>query len=57
MELLILLIILIVGALFAWLCAEMAESRNRDKTVWAISGFLFGIFAVIILALVGTAKN
>ena len=52
-----LLIILIVGALFAWLCAEMAKSRNRNTTVWAILGFLFGLFAVIVLALVGTAKE
>ena len=50
-----LLIILIVGALFAWLCAEMAKTRNRNTTVWAISGFLFGLFAVIVLALVGKA--
>lgn len=52
-----LLIILIVGALFAWLCAEMAKTRNRNTTVWAILGFLFGLFAVIVLALVGTAKE
>jgi F0F1-type ATP synthase assembly protein I len=51
-----LIIILIVGALFAWLCAEMAKTRNRNITVWAILGFLFGLFAVIVLALVGTAK-
>lgn len=50
-----LLIILIVGALFAWLCAEMAKTRNRNTTVWAILGFLFGLFAVIVLALVGKA--
>ena len=52
-----LLIILIVGALFSWLCAEMAKTRNRNTTVWAILGFLFGLFAVIILALIGTARN
>lgn len=52
-----LLIILIVNALFAWLCAEMAKTRNHNTTVWAILGFLFGLFAVIVLALVGTAKE
>ena len=52
-----LLIIILFGALFAWLCAEMAETRNRDTTVWAILGFLFGLFAVIVLALIGTAKS
>ncbi len=52
-----LLIIFIFGALFAWLCAEMAKTRNRNTTVWAILGFLFGLFAVIVLALIGTAKS
>lgn len=52
-----LLIILIVSALFAWLCAEMAKTRKRDTTVWAIMGFLFGLISVIILALIGTANE
>ncbi len=52
-----LLIIILFGALFAWLCSEMAKTRNRDTTVWAILGFLFGLFAVIVLALIGTAKS
>lgn len=52
-----LLIIIIVGGLFAWLCAEMAESRNRDRNIWGVLGFIFGIIAVIILALIGTAKE
>jgi uncharacterized membrane protein len=52
-----LLIILVVGALFAWLCAEMAKTRNRSTTTWAILGFLFGIFSVIVLALLGTVKD
>ncbi len=50
------LIILLVSGLFAWLCAEMAKTRNRDATVWAILGFLFGIFTVVVLALLGTAR-
>jgi uncharacterized RDD family membrane protein YckC len=50
-------IIVIIGVLFAWLCAEMAKTRNREPAIWAIMGFLFGIFAVIVLALVGTAKS
>jgi F0F1-type ATP synthase assembly protein I len=52
-----LLIILVVGALFGWLSAEMAKTRNRNTTIWAILGFLFGIFAVIVLALLGTVRD
>jgi uncharacterized membrane protein YeaQ/YmgE (transglycosylase-associated protein family) len=52
-----LLIILIVGGLLAWLCAEMAKTRNRGVALWAVLGFFFGIFAVIVLALLGTAKT
>ncbi len=51
------LIVVIVGALMAWLCAEMAKTRKRDTTLWAIMGFLFGLIAVIILALIGTANE
>lgn len=52
-----LIIMIAVAALFAWLCSEMAESRNRNATTWAIMGALFGIFAVIILALVGKVEK
>lgn len=48
-----LFITIAIAALFAWLCHGMAETRNRDTTIWAILGFLFGIFAVIVLALLG----
>ena len=50
-----LIITLIVIGLFAWLGAEMAKTRNRNTTVWAIVCALTGILGVIILALVGKA--
>ena len=46
-----------VAALFGWLCSAMAKSRGRDPTGWWIGGFLFGIFAVIVLALIGQART
>lgn len=52
-----LMITLIVIALFAWLGAEMAKTRNRSTTTWAIVCGLFGIFGVIILALIGKAES
>lgn len=50
-----LVISLIVIGLFAWLGAEMAKTRNRNTTVWAIVCALTGIFGVIVLALIGKA--
>ena len=50
-----LLITLIIIGLFAWLGSEMAKSRNRGQVTWAIVCALFGIFGVIVLALVGKA--
>ena len=50
------LVTLVIIGLFAWLGAEMAKTRNRNTTVWAIACALFGIFGVIVLALVGKAE-
>lgn len=45
--------VIIVGLLFAWACHYLAGQRNRNQTNWAIGGFLFGIFALVALLLVG----
>ena len=50
-----LIITLVIIGLFAWLGAEMAKTRHRDATVWAIVCALTGVFGVIILALIGKA--
>ena len=52
-----LIITLAVAGLFGWLCYGMAETRNRNTTTWAILGVLFGIFAVIVLALLGKVEK
>lgn len=51
------LVMVIACGLFAWLCVEMAKTRNRNTTTWGILGALFGFFAVIILALVGKVEK
>jgi predicted PurR-regulated permease PerM len=43
--------------LFAWIASQMAKTRNRNQTTWAILGVLFGVFAIIALALMGKAKE
>lgn len=52
-----LLIALIIIGLFAWLGSEMAKSRNRSQVTWGILCALFGIFGVIVLALIGKADT
>jgi len=52
-----LLVTLVIIGLFAWLGAEMAKTRNRNTTTWAIACGLFGILGVIVLALVGKAES
>jgi hypothetical protein len=52
-----LIIVLIVAGLMAWLGVEMAKTRNRDTKTWGILCFMFGLFAVLVLALIGTAKE
>lgn len=43
-----------MGLVFAFICSSMADAKNRDKTGWAIAGFLLGIIAAIILAFLPT---
>lgn len=52
-----LIISFVVIALFAWLGAEMAKTRHRNTTVWAIVCALTGVFGVVVLALIGKATD
>ena len=52
-----LIISLLVIALFAWLGAEMAKTRHRNTTIWAIICALTGVFGVVVLALIGKATD
>ena len=47
------ILVVAMWALFGWLAYTMAEKRGRNPVGWCIAGVLFGIFAIIILALVG----
>ena len=39
-----------------YICYRMAEKRNRDTTLAAVLGALFGVFAVIGYAIAGDKK-
>lgn len=38
---------ILMSILWGYICYRMAEKRNRDTTLAALLGALFGIFAVI----------
>lgn len=44
-------------ALFTWGCHSLAGTRNRNQIGWAFGGFFFGIFAVVLLLILGEAKE
>ena len=47
---------LLVSFLWGYICYKMAEKRNRDTTIAAVLGALFGVFAVVGYAIAGN-KN
>ena len=47
---------LLVAFLWGYICYRMAEKRNRDTTLAAVLGALFGVFAVIDYAIAGDKK-
>jgi hypothetical protein len=38
---------LVIAILFATLCARKAAAKDRSIAIWAIVGFVFGIFGLI----------
>lgn len=35
------------------LCVKMAQARDREPALWGVLGAMFGIFAILLLALIG----
>ena len=46
-----------VGVFWAVVCYFLAQRKNRDTTLAAIMGLLFGIFAAIIYAVMGPGPD
>ena len=42
---------LLISFFWVWVCYKVAESKRRNKELWAILGFFFGIFAVIVISI------
>lgn len=50
------IISLLIWILCGFVCYKMAETRGRDKTVAAVLGVLFGVFAILGYAIAGQKK-
>jgi len=48
-----LIVVFLVWIGIAWLSSNMAETRERSPGAWAIAGLIFGIFAPILLLIIG----
>jgi len=48
-----LVVFLLVWCAFAFACFKVAESKGRNKWLWAVMGFIFTIFALLVVAVVG----
>ena len=48
---------LLVWCVCAFICNQLAKSKNRDVTAWTILGFLFSVFAVIVLLVLPNKEN
>ena len=51
------LLALVVWVLCGLGCYRMAENQGRDKTLGAVLGVLFGVFAIIGYAIAGPKKS
>ena len=49
----VVLIVLTIWIGLIVLCVKMAQARDREPALWGFLGAMFGIFAVLLLALIG----
>ncbi|MEO6775417.1 MAG: hypothetical protein ABI467_20820 [Kofleriaceae bacterium] len=52
-----LVIYLVVASLLAWATASIAGSKGRDRAVWGILGFFFGLIPLIIACCVSDQRS
>lgn len=46
------MIILFVWIVMAYVCYDVAKEKGLNSGMWAILGFIFGIFALMILVMI-----
>ena len=47
---------LLVWCLCSWACYSIAKSKGRSEALWAVLGILFGVFAVLAIAILPENK-
>jgi MFS family permease len=45
----------LVGMFCSWYCQAAARRKNRDAQIWALAGFVLGLFAVFVMWLLPSA--
>lgn len=45
------IVVLVIEILFAFACYSVARSKGHSPVLWGVLGFLFGLIALIIVAL------
>ena len=51
------ILMLIFWIAMAFVCAWVADQKGRNPIAWAAWGFFFGIFALLVLAIVPSLKE
>ena len=51
------LVALIMSGFFALICGVIADGKGRSARNWALGGFLFGIFTLIVLLCMPNMNN
>jgi hypothetical protein len=51
------LVTILIWCLFGWACYKQAQKKNRNETLWAVLGVLFGIFALAVILLLPPVNN
>lgn len=51
------ILLVIVWLLFGFACSWVAKSKGRDPGGWLILGFIFGIFALVVVVLLETSDE
>ncbi|OBU13813.1 hypothetical protein AYY19_06850 [Photobacterium aquimaris] len=49
------MLLLFYSMICSFICYKLAEKNNRNKLLWAISGFVFSFISIIALAVIGSA--
>jgi hypothetical protein len=50
-------VFLVLASFIAWATASIAGSKGRDKAVWGLLGFFFGLIPLIVICCVASQPS